>query len=208
MEEIYRMYDEELLYVFNAEHVKEGIPLAIVKDEVDIKEINGYKVIHYSDDFESLVTIKLPTKNRKKAQMISLHKSIEMIKKVAHGVLSFTYEGVPYSVGLNHVYMNNKLYFHGAKSGFKLNAVHCPISYLVIDDLGINEERATHNHESVMMQGTVKILEDLEVKEKVLKQLMVELAPSNHKDITEPMVKGVTIFEFDIQFLHGKSHIR
>lgn len=208
MEELQTTYKDALLYVFDAKYVKENIPLAIIKDDIEIKEIEGIKVLHYSDNFESLVTFNLPTKNRKKSQMISLQQSMDIIKKAEYGVLSFTYDDIPYSVGLNHVYMNDKLYFHCAKAGFKLHSTECPVSYLVVDDLGISEPRATHNHESVMIQGTTHIVEDKEVKQKVLKQLMLDLAPSNHKDITEPMINGVTILELDIMFLHGKSHIR
>lgn len=208
MEKLDTVYGEDLLYIFNAQDTKDGIPLAIVRDDIEIKPMEGNKIMHYSDDFESLVTCKLPTKNRRVAQMISLEKSIALLQKIDYGVLSFTYEEVPYSLGLNHVYMNNKLYFHGAKKGFKLNAIHCPVSFLVVDDLGVNEARSTHNHESVMVQGTMREVTDSQEKQLVLKQLMLDLAPTNHKKITENMAKGVAILALDIKYLHGKSHIR
>lgn len=205
--EFYKVYGDDLLYVFAGKYTKNGLALAILRDEAELKESVG-KAMHYSEDFESQVKVKLPTKNRRVKQMISLRQSEEIIHQAEYGVLAFTYEGVPYSVGLNHIYREDKLYFHSAKTGFKLNALDCPVSYLVVKDLGINEARSTHNHESVMIQGIMSLVEDEGEKLAVLKQLMAERAPSNHKEITPAMAQGVAILELEIQYLHGKSHVR
>lgn len=208
IEELSENYGDDLLFIFDSEDTKDGVPLTIIRDGVAIVEGSAMKVMHYSEDFESLVKVKLPTKNRRPKQMISLKRSEEIIKEAAYGILSFTYAGVPYSVGINHVYHEGKIYFHSAKTGFKLNGVHVPVSYLVISDLGINEAKATHNHESVMIQGTMSLVEEETEKLAVLKQLMAEKAPTNDKVISKSMVQGVAIGKIDIHYLHGKSHIR
>lgn len=200
--------EADLLYLFDGKYTKTGTPLAIVKDEAEIREIPGMEVMHYRDDFESKVTFRLPSKNRRKKQMISLKESEAIIGQADYGVLSFTFEGVPYSVGMNHVYRNGRLYFHSAPSGFKLNGVRCPVSYLVIEDLGINEAQATHNHESVMIQGSLQIVDDSAEKMAFLRQLMAEKAPSNTDEVTEAMVKSAAVLALDIHYMSGKSHIR
>ena len=66
--------------------------------------------------------------------------------KIHYGVLSFTHEGLPYSVALNHIIVDNRIFFHCAKSGYKLNSIEQRATYLIVEDLGINLKAGTHNH--------------------------------------------------------------
>lgn len=207
MEQYKELYNDDLLNIFTSDQTLDQQPMLVIKDRTEIKD-KTMKTFYYQENFEKELNFSLPTKNRKTKQMISLQQSIALLHKIPFGVLSFTKDDIPYSIAINHIYRKNKLYFHCAKSGFKLNAVHQRASYLVVEDLGINEAMATHNHTSVMMIGTVAVVDDIEEKKEVLMDLMTHLAPSNHKIITDTMVENTNILVFNIEYIHGKSHIR
>lgn len=202
-----KILKDDLLAIIPANKTKLNKPMLIIKDSSTFSD-NYFAVYHYSEDFEKELTFALPTKNRKTNQILTLSAATKIINKIPFGVLSFQYDDIPYGVSVNHVYKNGKLYFHCATSGFKLHAINKRVSYLIVEDLGINEAMATHNHNSVMIQGTLLLEEDEAIKKEVLLLLMQHLAPSNHKNITRAMVTNTNILVLDIDYIHGKSHIR
>ena len=201
------MYGDSLLYVFNKEQLKKGKEMIVVKDGTKIIDTTITTYL-YSDDFESALNFQIPTKNRKTKQMLSLQESIDVVKKIAYGVLSFSYQDMPYGIGINHVYKDGKIYFHTGYEGFKLHAINQKVNYLIIEDLGINESMSTHNHSSIMIQGVLKKVDDLEIKKEVLAFLMKQLAPTNDRVITKDIADNTNILVLDIAYIHGKRHIR
>lgn len=205
MKQYIEEYGNDLLYVFNPTQTKNNKELIVVKDGCNKKESTVYC---YSDDFEKMLDFCIPTKNRKTKQIISYQESIDLIQRIKYGVLSFSHQGLPYSIGLNHIYKDGKLYFHTGYSGFKLHAINQRVCYLVIEDLGINEAMSTHNHSSTMIQGILRSEEDRDIKKEVLLFLMKELAPTNDKEITKAMIDNTNILSIDIEYIHGKIHVR
>lgn len=92
--------------------------MTIVKDDMTL----GDHCMHYSDDWESLLPFKVPGKMRKTKQLLNYNESVNIINKISYGVLSF-FDEIPYSIPLDHIYMNGKLYFHTSKTGYKINGV-------------------------------------------------------------------------------------
>ena len=144
---------------------------------------------------------------RKTKQLLNYNESMNILHKISYGVLSF-FDELPYSVPLDHIYMNGKLYFHTSKIGYKINGVGKQVSYTVVEDCGINEEKTTHNHRSVYILGILNEVENKEIKKEVLETLIHTLCPTQKVDITEQMVDNVNILEIDIQYMIGKEHIR
>lgn len=178
--------------------------LTIVKDDVPVTDEN---MKHYSDDWESLLPFKVPGKMRKTKQLLNYQDALKILNTISFGTLSF-FEEIPYSIALDHVYKDGKLYFHTAKKGYKLRGLNKQASYLVIEDLGINEEKRTHNSRSVYVLGILKETEDVEVKKEVLTTLVHDLCPNDHVIISNDMTKNVEVLELDIQYMIGKEHIR
>lgn len=177
--------------------------MTIVKDDMSL----GDHCMHYSDDWESLLSFQVPGKMRKTKQLLNYNESVNIINKISYGVLSF-FDEIPYSIPLDHIYMNGKLYFHTSKTGYKINGVGKQISYIVVEDCGINEEKTTHNHRSVYMLGILEEVENKETKKDVLETLVHTLCPTQKVDITDQMIDNVNILELDIQYMIGKEHIR
>lgn len=144
---------------------------------------------------------------RKTKQLLNYNESMNILHKISYGVLSF-FDEIPYSIPLDHVYMNGKLYFHTSKTDYKINGVGKQVSYTVVEDCGINEEKTTHNHRSVYILGILNEVENKEIKKDVLDTLIHKLCPTQKVDITEQMVDNVNILEINIQYMIGKEHIR
>jgi len=208
MDEIKEIYQNNLIYIFRQDqclHLSEKY-LVIVKNDCEIQKTDHCLTMHYQDDFESLLKFNLPTKMRKTKQLLSYEETYTLIEKNTYGVLSFNSQNIPYSVGLNHVMINGQLYFHCAQSGFKLNGIGQRASFLVIEDLGVNLDVGTHNHNSVYVLGTLKEITDFDEKKTVLLKLVEKLAPKH--PYNDRMLSFTNILKLDIDYMIGKTHIR
>ena len=104
-------------------------------------------------------------KMRRFKQELSKEECIEILKKEPRGVLSvFDENGYPYGIPMNHWYneADGKLYFHGAKSGHKLEAIkrYDKVSFCVYDSGYRNEGEWALNIKSVVAFGRMKVVED------------------------------------------------
>ncbi len=104
-------------------------------------------------------------KMRRFKQELSEKECIEILKKEPRGVLSvFDENGYPYGIPMNHWYneADGKLYFHGAKSGHKLEAIkkYDKVSFCVYDSGYRNEGEWALNIKSVVVFGRMKVVED------------------------------------------------
>lgn len=73
---------------------------------------------------------------RRKGQELSKSECIDILINEPRGVLALLGDdNYPYSVPMSHVYVDGKIYFHGAKKGHKNDAVkkHDKVSYCVMD---------------------------------------------------------------------------
>lgn len=104
-------------------------------------------------------------KMRRFKQELSEKECIEILKKEPRGVLSvFDENGYPYGIPMNHWYneADGKLYFHGAKSGHKLEAIkkYDKVSFCVYDSGYRNEGEWALNIKSVVVFGRMNVVED------------------------------------------------
>ena len=104
-------------------------------------------------------------KMRRFKQELSKEECIEILKNEPRGVLSvFDENGYPYGIPMNHWYneADGKLYFHGAKSGHKLEAIkkYDKVSFCVYDSGYRNEGEWALNIKSVVVFGRMKVVED------------------------------------------------
>ena len=208
MDKIKDLYQDDLIYIFTRSQLRDLNTdyLAIIKNECSIQTINNCITMHYQDDFESLLAFSLPTKNRKNKQLISLNQCYKIMDKIHYGVLSFTHEGLSYSVAVNLIIIDHRIFFHCAKSGYKLNSIEQRATYLIVEDLGINLKAGTHNHNSVAVFGTVHEVTEFETKKAALLEIVSHLAPEH--PYNDKMVDTTNIIELEIDYINGKTHIR
>ena len=62
---------------------------------------------------------------RRKKQELSKEECIDILQSAKTAVLGVVGDdGYPYTVPINFVYANDKIYFHGAKNGHKIDAIN------------------------------------------------------------------------------------
>ena len=151
---------------------------------------------------------------RRKKQKLSMEECAEILCRGTSGVLALAGDDdYPYAVPISYVYDGEKLYFHCAKSGHKLDAVsrNPKASFCVIDQDQIVPEEYTTYFRSVIVFGTIRILEDEEEKWNAVEKLALKYAPDdtaeNRKGAIEREWKPLCVLEMAVEHISGKEAI-
>lgn len=151
---------------------------------------------------------------RRKRQLLSEEESREILRRGTSGVLALSGDdGYPYAVPVSYVYDGDKLYFHGAKSGHKIDAVkRCDkASFCVIDQDQIVPEEYTTYFRSVILFGRVHIMKEEETMRAAIEKLALkyypEDKPENRKAAIEREWNPLCMMEFTIEHMSGKEAI-
>ncbi len=117
---------------------------------------------------------------RRKKQALSPEECSMVLQRATSGVLALSGDGgYPYAVPISFGYDGRKLYFHGAKSGHKMDAIRRDpkASFCVIDQDQIMPEEYTSHFRSVIVFGSIRILEDEQEKRAAMEKLAIKYAP-------------------------------
>lgn len=151
---------------------------------------------------------------RRKKQMLSERECIEILEKGTAGVLALSGDDdYPYAVPISYVYYNSKLFFHGAKSGHKIDAIkRCgKVSFCVIDQDHIVPEEYTTYFRSVIVFGEIHIMEDEKEMKDAIRRLAVKYHPNdmeaNRNTAIDREWKPLCMIELSIEHLSGKEAI-
>lgn len=99
---------------------------------------------------------------RRFRQQLSEAETIEILREGKTGVLGVLGDdGYPYTVPVNYVYEDGKIYFHGAKAGHKQDAIaRCDkVSLCVIAQDDVVADELTTYFRSVIVFGRARVLE-------------------------------------------------
>ncbi len=151
-------------------------------------------------------------KMRRFKQQLSNDEALEILKNCKSGVLAVSGDdGYPYTVPLNFVYADGKIYFHCAKSGHKLDAVRAndKVSFCVIDKNEVDAEKLTTLFKSVVVFVRAKIMSDTEK----IKTAMTVFGLKYNNDVAavEKEIQrewsGLCCVEITIEHITGKQAI-
>ena len=153
-------------------------------------------------------------KMRRFKQELTQEEAIRILNNNTVGVLALLGdEGYPYSVPLSYVLIENKVYFHTAKSGHKIDAIkNCDkASFCVIDQNEIVPEEYTTYFRSAIAFGKVRLLETPEEIQPVIEKLAIKYHPTDNEENRNKMInrdiKQMGIIELEIEHLSGKEAI-
>ncbi|AXH14913.1 antibiotic resistance protein [Malaciobacter mytili LMG 24559] len=150
---------------------------------------------------------------------------LKILSSCEYGVLSLISENKPYSVALNFVYFQDKLYFHGAKEGRKVEAIrdNNKASFLVVKPYSLIPSYfsntiaacpATQFFSSVFFEGEIKQIENKNKKAEVLNALMEKLQSEGgyepiayEKAMYKKMIEKTAVFEFTVLNLSCKVKV-
>ena len=148
---------------------------------------------------------------RRFKQALTKQECLDILKKEPRGVLSVIGEnGYPYGMPMNHWYdeQNGKLYFHGAKSGHKIDAIKkCDkVSYCVYNQGYRKEGEWALNIQSVIIFGHIKIVEDKSKKIEICTHLCQKFTDDQEYLAHELQHSGpvVQCLELTIDHMSGK----
>ena len=150
---------------------------------------------------------------RRKRQQLSETECRETLRKATAGVLSLLGDdGYPYGVPISYVPVGDKLYFHSAVKGHKLDAIrNCDkASFTVIERDDVKPKEFTTYFRSVICFGRVRLIEDDTEKMKALRQLGERYNPGDEEGISHEIKKDfshLVMIEFAIKHLSGKEAI-
>ncbi|MBO5093852.1 MAG: pyridoxamine 5'-phosphate oxidase family protein [Lachnospiraceae bacterium] len=124
-------------------------------------------------------------------------------------------DGAPYSVPVHFVFLDGAIYFHGLPAGQKLaNLKTDPrVCFTVYEMRGLlldpNEKPCDTNtvYVSVVIQGTAKLLDRQEERQRVLSALVTKYTPQlAGRELPSNMVKGTAVVQIAIEKMTGKYY--
>ena len=147
---------------------------------------------------------------RSKANMLTNEEVENILKTSPNGTLALYGEnGYPYSVPVNFVYSDGKIYFHGAAEGYKLDCMKKDphVSFSVIGKDDIAKENFTTLFSSVIAFGTIRVIDTMEEKIPVL-EAMVGNYSSEFMESGKELIRkgcGSVAYEITIDHMTGKK---
>lgn len=151
---------------------------------------------------------------RRKKQIISMEKSTAVLTHGTSGVLALLGDNdYPYAVPISYVYDGAYIYFHCAKAGHKLDAIkrNNKASFCVIDKDEVIPEEYTSYFRSVIVFGTIRIIENEQEKRDATEKLALKYAPDDTTDHRKAAIDRewgpLCMLEMTIEHLTGKEAI-
>jgi nitroimidazol reductase NimA-like FMN-containing flavoprotein (pyridoxamine 5'-phosphate oxidase superfamily) len=149
---------------------------------------------------------------RRSKQLLSMQDTVAVMDRCTNGILAcLGDEDYPYAVPLSYVYFNDKIYFHSAKVGHKIDAItkNSKVSFSVIDEDTIVSEEYTTYFRSVIAFGKARIVEGDEWLE-AFKALVEKYSGDQPEKAKHKEIIGCTqayIIAIDIEHITGKEAI-
>ena len=113
-------------------------------------------------------------KMRRIGQEIPKEECEEILTNEPRGVLALLGDDdYPYAIPMSHVYLNGKIYFHGAKTGHKIDAIaKCDKACFCVHDEGYRKDGEwALNIKSVIVFGRIEFVEDQETVYRISEEL-------------------------------------
>ena len=148
---------------------------------------------------------------RRFKQQITEEECVQILREQPRGVLSMIGDdGYPYGIPLDHWFSEeaNKLYFHCAKVGHKIDAITAcdKVSYCVMDEGFRRDGEWALNINSVVVFGRMRIVEDEEKKREICTNLVRKFTDDEEylqKELANAFPR-VNCLELAIEHMTGK----
>lgn len=142
--------------------------------------------------------------------MLSKEECEEILTREPRGVLALLGDyDYPYALPMSHVYVDGKIYFHGAMQGHKNDAVkkHDKVSYCVFDEGVKNDDGWSYTFRSVIVFGRIRTLTDDDEKVEKLTHLGDKFFPTHDETVSEieRLLHKTEVFEITIEHMSGKT---
>jgi nitroimidazol reductase NimA-like FMN-containing flavoprotein (pyridoxamine 5'-phosphate oxidase superfamily) len=148
-------------------------------------------------------------KMRRHKQELSKEECLDILTNEPRGFLALLGDNdYTYSIPMSHVFVDGKIYFHGAKEGHKNDAIkrHDKISYCVMDNGVKSKDSWWYTFKSVIVFGKIRTLDDDEEKIEKLTYLGDKFFPTHEETVNEinRLLDKTEVFEITIDHMSGK----
>ena len=149
---------------------------------------------------------------RRGKQLLSKEDTTAVMDRCTNGVLAcLGDEDYPYAVPLSYVYFDDKIYFHSAKAGHKIDAItkNPKVSFTVIDEDTIVSKEYTTYFRSVIAFGKARVVEGDEWLA-AFKALVEKYSGDQPEEAKQKEVAGCTqacLIAIDVEHITGKEAI-
>lgn len=136
--------------------------------------------------------------------------AMEILNTAEYGILSTMSEnGYPYGVPVNFVYNDNKIYFHTAKEGHKIDNIgnNAAASFCVVTDTQVLHDAFDTKFRSVIAFGKVK-----EISPEEKQQIFVKIMEKFSADFMESAMEYIKadgpnarVFALEIEHMTSKG---
>ncbi|MGN0135697.1 pyridoxamine 5'-phosphate oxidase family protein [Anaerotignum sp.] len=153
-------------------------------------------------------------KMRRQDRLVSEERAREIMKNAEYGILmTADGEGQPYGVAVSPVMEGDRIYFHCALEGRKLENIRInpKVCMSFVSNAYVDQEKFTHRYESALAEGMAAIVADREEKLHALRLICRKYAPHSFKDSDEyilPKMDKTGVVRIDIETLSGKVNAR
>jgi len=136
--------------------------------------------------------------------------ALKLLGNCKEGTLGTISEnGYPYTVVVNYVFYNGKIYFHSAKEGHKIDNIikNNKVSFSVFGNVEIVEAEFTTKYQSVTLFGKAKILPgNSEILKELIKKYSGNFVQKGNKYVEESYATTILV-EIEIEHLTGKESL-
>lgn len=120
-------------------------------------------------------------------------------------------DGYPYAIPVNYFYdrEQEKIYFHGAKTGHKVDALkkNGKVCFTVYGNERYEEGDWAPYWQSVVVFGTCRLMEDAGLTETKVRELAMKYYPDQEEMEAElaKSIRAVQLYEITVEHLSGKQ---
>lgn len=149
---------------------------------------------------------------RRSKQLLPIEDTIAVMERCTTGTMAcLGDDDYPYSVPLNYVYYNSRIYFHSGKAGHKIDAIikNNKVSFSVIDEEKIISEEYTTYFRSVIAFGKARIV-DGEESQDAFMALVEKYSGNQPEEEKQKTISGCThayIIVIDVEHITGKQAV-
>ena len=150
---------------------------------------------------------------RRKKQLLSEQETLRVLEEGKTGIVGVLGDdGYPYTVPINYVSLEDKIYFHSAKKGHKIDAIakEPKVSMTVVEKDDVVSREFTTYFRSIQPFGKAYVVEDEAERNVAFRALCEKFSGADmdrYEEIMSKEAAAAAIVRIDIEHITGKESI-
>ena len=151
---------------------------------------------------------------RRKKQLLSEQETLRVLEEGKTGIVGVLGDdGYPYTVPINYVSLENKIYFHSAKKGHKVDAIakEPKVSMTVVEKDDVVSREFTTYFRSIQLFGKAYVVEDEAERNVAFRALCEKFSGADldrYEEIMSKEAAAAAIVRIDIEHITGKESMQ